>query len=119
MATGRVRVGWGKNPPTTAPTKCDQTRPRPHPRVESRTRTHRVSGPRRVFAMSPNIAVECLANWLWLGRLDQLDEISCHVASTEKVSPVRQFLYTPKRVFDFEEPGINDKLIRSSIGIYT
>jgi hypothetical protein len=48
MATGRVRVGWSKNPPATAPAKCDQTRPRPHPRVESRTRTHRVSGGFRV-----------------------------------------------------------------------
>jgi hypothetical protein len=50
MATGRVRVGWSKNPPATAPAKCDQTRLWPHPRVESRTRTHthRVSGGFRV-----------------------------------------------------------------------
>jgi hypothetical protein len=48
MATGRVRVGWSKNPPATVPAKCDQTRLRPHPWVESRTRTHRVSGGFRV-----------------------------------------------------------------------
>jgi hypothetical protein len=48
MATGRVRVGWSKNPPATAPVKCDQTRSRSHPRVESRTHTHRVSGGFRV-----------------------------------------------------------------------
>jgi hypothetical protein len=50
MAMGRVRIGYGKYPPTTIPAGITHTRPRLYPRVGicTRARTHRVSGGYRI-----------------------------------------------------------------------
>jgi hypothetical protein len=52
MAMGRVRIGYGKYPPTIIPAGVTHTRPRLYPRVGfcTRARTHRVSGGYRIPA---------------------------------------------------------------------
>jgi hypothetical protein len=48
MATGRVRVGWSKNPTHVEIDSGEKSDPHPYPHVIIQTRTHRVSGACRV-----------------------------------------------------------------------
>jgi hypothetical protein len=51
MAMDRVRIGYGKYPPTTIPVGLTHMRPRLYSRVGfcTRARTHRVSGGYRIL----------------------------------------------------------------------
>jgi hypothetical protein len=46
---GRVRVGWGKNPTRDEIVLGEKSDPQPWMKIQTRTRTRRVSGVRRVL----------------------------------------------------------------------